>query len=217
MKPKPKILIMSVGEYILTLLLTVSLCVVLYLSSVQNRQEWESILENVRLACTTSRGNIDKLTQDNAALSAQISSLSAEISFLRQEVEHKQDKQDRGGERLHYELSAAERDLVERVVMAESEDEPYTGQMLVCQCILNACRLNNKRPAAIIKQYAYATRRPEPSESVRKAVAAVFDKGETVTDEPIIYFYAPALVESTFHERQRFVLRCGGHKFFAEK
>jgi spore germination cell wall hydrolase CwlJ-like protein len=131
-------------------------------------------------------------------------------------VERKADKPNRGDERPHYDLSSAERDLVERVVMAESEDEPYIGQMLVCQCILNACRLNNKRPAAIIKQYAYATRRPNPSESVIKAVSAVFDKGEIVTDEPIIYFYAPALVDSAFHERQRFVTEVNGHRFFAE-
>jgi spore germination cell wall hydrolase CwlJ-like protein len=100
--------------------------------------------------------------------------------------------------------------------MAEAEDEPYTGKILVCQCILNACHLNNKRPAEIIKQYAYAKRRPEPSKSVIQAVAAVFDRGETVTDEQIIYFYAPALVESAFHERQRFILEVGGHRFFAE-
>jgi len=212
MKPK-----LTVGEYILTLLLTVSLCVVLYLSSVQNRHEWESILPELELASVTSQGHINKLTQDNAELSAQISTLSAEISSLRQEVEHKQDKPDRGGERPQYELSVAERDLVERVVMAEAEDEPYIGKLLVCQCILNACRLNNKRPAEIIKQYAYATRRPEPSESVKEAVAAVFDKGETVTDEPVIYFYAPALIKSAFHERQRFVVEVGGHRFFAEK
>jgi spore germination cell wall hydrolase CwlJ-like protein len=151
-----------------------------------------------------------------AGYKTQLDTLSAEISSLRQELDSKQDKADRGGERPCYELSAAERDLVERVAMAEAEDEPYTGKMLVCQCILNACRLNNKRPAAIIKQYAYAKRRPNPSKSVKEAVAAVFDRGETVTDEQIIYFYAPALVESAFHERQRFIVEVGGHRFFAE-
>jgi 3D (Asp-Asp-Asp) domain-containing protein len=94
MKPK-----LTFSKYILVCVLTVSLCVVLYLSSEQNRHEWESILPELELACTTSQGHIDKLTQDNAALSAQISTLSAEISSLRQEVERKQDKADRGGER----------------------------------------------------------------------------------------------------------------------
>jgi spore germination cell wall hydrolase CwlJ-like protein len=166
---------------------------------------------------------VDNLTQQNEALQQEIAELIAEGAAadtfieLVEQPEPTEDKSNRGDDRPQYELSAEERDLVERVVMAESEDEPYKGKLLVCQCILNACRLNNKRPAAIITQYAYATRRPEPSESVRKAVAAVFDKGETVTDEPIIYFYAPALVSSAFHERQRFVTEVAGHRFFAEK
>ena len=169
---------------------------------------------------------VDDLTQQNEALKQEIAELIAKSAAVKafieaaepeQQPEPTEDKPNRGDERPHYDLSSAERDLVERVVMAESEDEPYIGQMLVCQCILNACRLNNKRPAAIIKQYVYATRRPEPSESVRDAVAAVFDKGETVTDEPVIYFYAPALVESAFHERQRFVVEVAGHRFFAEE
>jgi 3D (Asp-Asp-Asp) domain-containing protein len=57
----------------------------------------------------TSQGHIDKLMQDNAELSEQISTLSAEISELRQEVEHKQDKADRGeprGERRIMEVTA---------------------------------------------------------------------------------------------------------------
>jgi spore germination cell wall hydrolase CwlJ-like protein len=170
------------------------------------------------------------LRQENEALQQDIAEMNEinkaanELILIQAELidgiiwtdEPEADKPDRSGGRPCYELSPEERDLVERVVMAEAEDEPYKGKMLVCQCILNACRLNNKRPAAIIKQYVYATRRPEPSESVRDAVAAVFDKGETVTEEPVIYFYAPALTESEFHERQRFVVEVGGHRFFAE-
>lgn len=38
-----------------------------------------------------------------------------------------------------FELSAAERDVVERVVMAEAGGESFEGQMLVAQCIFNAC------------------------------------------------------------------------------
>jgi len=89
--------------------------------------------------------------------------------------------------------------------------------MLVAQCILNACEIDGIRPAKVIKKYVYAKARPEPSDSVKRAVSAVFDKGETVTDEPIVYFYAPALVKSEFHESQIFCLREGGHKFFCRK
>ena len=67
--------------------------------------------------------------------------------------------------------------------------------MLVAQCILNACEIDGIRPAEAVKKYVYAKARPEPSDSVKDAVEAVFDKGETVTDEPIIYFYAPGKVK----------------------
>lgn len=101
--------------------------------------------------------------------------------------------------------------------MAESGGESYKGQMLVAQCILNAAEIDGIRPPQVIKKYVYAKSRPEPSDSVKQAVSAVFDKGETVTDEPIVYFYAPARVKSKFHESQKFVLQEGGHKFFAQK
>ena len=101
--------------------------------------------------------------------------------------------------------------------MAESGCESYKGQMLVAQCILNACEIDGIRPAKAIKKYVYAKARPEPSDSVKRAVSAVFDKGERVTDEPIVYFYAPKIVKSEFHESQRFVLAEGNHKFFAER
>jgi spore germination cell wall hydrolase CwlJ-like protein len=98
--------------------------------------------------------------------------------------------------------------------MAESGGESYKGQMLVAQCILNACEIDGIRPAKVIKKYVYAKARPEPSDSVKRAVSAVFDKGERVTEEPIVYFYAPALVRSEFHERQIFCIEEGGHRFF---
>jgi len=208
MKPK-----LTFGRYIIALLLTVTACATILATNISkmntDMSEQNSVLKRQLDA-------LEAKTENIAQYKTQIDTISAEISSLRHDVERKADKPNRGDERPHYDLSSAERDLVERVVMAESEDEPYIGQMLVCQCILNACRLNNKRPAAIIKQYAYATRRPNPSESVIKAVSAVFDKGEIVTDEPIIYFYAPALVDSAFHERQRFVTEVNGHRFFAE-
>lgn len=212
MKPK-----LTFGKYIITSLLTVSICAVLYLSSVENRYEWESILQNKEGVILSLTDTVDIIKAENTSLAAQIDALSAEISSLRQDVERKQDKQDRGGDRVRYNLTSDERDLIEQVVTAESRDEPYEGQVLVCQCILNACENLGKRPADIIRIYKYAKARPKPTDSVKRAVSAVFDKGETVTDEPVIYFYAPALVESKFHEGKRFVCEVAGHRFFGEK
>lgn len=114
-------------------------------------------------------------------------------------------------------LSASERDVVERVVMAESGGESYEGQMLVAQCILNGAEKQGVQPSEAVEIYQYAGARPEPTQSVKDAVAAVFDRGETVVDEPVLYFYNPAIVESEWHESQSFVIEVGGHRFFAER
>lgn len=117
---------------------------------------------------------------------------------------------------VFFELTAEERTLIEQVVSAESRGEPYDGQVAVAQCILNACMKDNLRPEDVLKKYHYTTARVEPTSSVRAAVTAVFDRGEGVTDEPIIYFYNPNLCESEFHESQIFVIEIQNHRFFKE-
>lgn len=113
-------------------------------------------------------------------------------------------------------LTPEQRTLIEQVVSAESRGEPYDGQVAVAQCILNACLKDNITPEQAIKKYKYTSARVEPTSSVREAVAAVFDSGEGVTDEPIIYFYNPNLCESEFHESQIFVIEIQNHRFFKE-
>ena len=117
---------------------------------------------------------------------------------------------------VFFALTPEQRTLIEQVVSAESRGEPYDGQVAVAQCILNACLKDNIRPAAVLKKYHYTTARVEPTSSIRRAVAAVFDRGEGVTDEPIIYFYNPNLCESEFHESQIFVIEIQNHRFFKE-
>lgn len=114
----------------------------------------------------------------------------------------------------YYPLTDEERNLVESVVMAEAGAEDYDGQRLVAQCILNACIFEEKRPDEIVIDYQYTKNRPEPSESVKQAVAAVFDNYDVVTEENILVFYAPRWCTSEWHESQQFVLEHGGHRFF---
>ena len=118
---------------------------------------------------------------------------------------------------VRFPLTDAERDVVERVVMAEAGGESFEGQMLVAQCILNAAEKRGVEPSEAVVLYSYTKSRPDPTQRVKDAVAAVFDRGETVVDEPILYFYNPALVTSDFHESQIFVIEEGGHRFFAER
>ena len=116
-----------------------------------------------------------------------------------------------------YALSDEDRDIVERVVMAEAEGESFDGQKLVAQCILTACEKTGLTPSEVVVKYGYATLRPEPSLMVKTAVADVFDRGELVTEEPVMYFYNPFIVFSRWHETQIFVIEEGGHRFFAER
>lgn len=121
-------------------------------------------------------------------------------------------------EPVRYELTDFERQLVCEVVMAESGNQPYCGQMAVAQCLLNACEKDGIRPEEAVREYQYTPNRVEPSESVQRAVSAVFDRGEVAIDETILWFYAPKHVDGTpWHETQRHVLTINDHKFFAEK
>lgn len=116
-----------------------------------------------------------------------------------------------------YELTADERDLVERVVMGESGGEEYIGQQAVAQCILNACYITGNRPAGVIDSLQYTSHRPDPTQSVKNAVASVFDDGEKVISEAAMYFYAPDLVTSEWHESQTYICTIGCHKFFERR
>lgn len=115
-----------------------------------------------------------------------------------------------------YKLTRDERNEIEQVVMAEAGSESREGIIAVAQCILNASEKEGVRPTEAIKMYKYTHNRKEPNEAVKEAVTAVFDNGETVTEEPILYFYAN-YIYSGWHESQRFVTQIGVHRFFAEK
>jgi len=201
--------------YINALLLIVLICISIEIRHQTDLQQISALTaENAALHQDIAilQSTADKQAQDIEQLTKEIAQLKAQ-----QTRQSETQKTSRGDGGIRYPLTPQERDLVERVVMAEAGGESYKGQMLVCQCILNACEIDGIRPAEVIRKYVYAKARPEPSDSVKQAVSAVFDKGETVTDEPILYFYAPALVKSEFHESQRFVLAEGNHKFFAER
>ena len=115
-----------------------------------------------------------------------------------------------------YALTDEERDIVERVVMAEAGAEPFVGQIAVAQCILNAARIENIRPDEVVKMYKYTPDRPDPTDEVREAVSAVFDKGWHIFGADVLYFYAPAWCDSEWHESKVHVATIGGHKFFKE-
>ena len=48
---------------------------------------------------------------------------------------------------------------------------------------------------------------------LKQAVSFIFNGGYAVKHR-ILYFYAPAFVNSEWHETQKFVVEHGGHRFF---
>lgn len=121
------------------------------------------------------------------------------------------------GYEKRYPLTDAERLEIAQVITAEAEGEPFAGKVAVAQCILQTCEDEGLRPAEVLEKYKYSRRRPEPTAEALEAVEAVFDFGHVATSEPIRYFYAPELIESTWHESQVYVMTINNHKFFKEK
>lgn len=116
-----------------------------------------------------------------------------------------------------FHLSDYERWVAECIVMGESGGEPYEGQILVAQCLLNACLKDGLQPSEVRIKYKYSGWKENPTSKVKDAVSKVFDEGYKVTEEFILYFYAPKYAKGTWHETQIFVIELGGHRFFKEK
>lgn len=115
-----------------------------------------------------------------------------------------------------YTITDIERYELASAITAEATGEPFAGKVAVAQCILQTCEDEDLRPSDVLVKYCYSKRRPEPTEEALEAVQAVFDFGQVATNQPIKYFYAPALTDSEWHESQVHVLTINGHRFFKE-
>lgn len=114
-------------------------------------------------------------------------------------------------------LTDEEYAVVCAIVMGEAGGEPYDGQLAVAQCIREGCAVEGIEPSELREKYKYAGYNPNYTESVERAVTAVFRDGDGVTEETILFFYAPKVCgHSAWHESQRYILTIGGHKFFAQ-
>lgn len=116
-----------------------------------------------------------------------------------------------------YALTDYERWYVGAIVAGEAGAESMDGKMAVAQCILNAMLLEGYTPEQVRRNYQYAgwNESLAMESSVQEAITRVFDNGETVTDKYILYFYAPALCYSSWHESQDYAGTFGTQKFFA--
>ena len=111
-----------------------------------------------------------------------------------------------------------ERELLERIVMGEAGGEGFLGQALVAQCIRDAIvykGIDSVQDVIIELKYSGSLNK-KPTEEVKQAVSYIFDEGKDAVQHRILYFYAPKIVKSKFHESQNYIYSHKGHKFFDE-
>lgn len=111
-----------------------------------------------------------------------------------------------------------ERELLERIVMGEAGGEGFLGQALVAQCIRDALVYKDMDSVqeVITKMKYSGSLDKKPTEEVKRAVSYIFDEGKNAVQHRILYFYAPKIVKSKFHESQNYIYSHKGHKFFDE-
>lgn len=116
-------------------------------------------------------------------------------------------------------LDESQRSLLERLVQGESGGLDIESAALVAQCIRDAMVYKGYTDInKIIVELKYSgSTKKEPTEATKEAVRLIFDEGKSAVQHRIIYFYAPKVVDSRFHESQNFIIEYGGHRFFDEK
>lgn len=118
-------------------------------------------------------------------------------------------------------LTEDEQWVVECMVAGEAAGEPYEGKLAVTQCIFDAMIKDDLTAREVREKYQYIgwndnlyKQNRDMYIEVLNAIKDIFYGGKFVTEKPILFFYAPSLCNSPWHESQNYVMTIGGHKFF---
>ena len=120
-----------------------------------------------------------------------------------------------------YPITEDDRYVIECIVAGEAKGESTEGKMAVAQCVLNGMVKDGLSASDVRTQYQYSgwddelqNSNPDCWVEVCEAVSRVFDDGKFVSENPILFFYAPKRVYSSWHESLNHAVTVGGHKFF---
>ncbi len=120
-----------------------------------------------------------------------------------------------------YPITEDDRYVIECIVAGEAKGESTEGKMAVAQCLLNGMVKDGLSASDVRTQYQYSgwddelqNSNPDCWVEVCEAVSRVFDDGKFVSENPILFFYAPKRVYSSWHESLNHAVTVGGHKFF---
>lgn len=113
-------------------------------------------------------------------------------------------------------LTDYDRDILERLVMGEAGGEGYIGCCLVAQAIRDTMIIDGYKSVESLRKSMgyYGSLYKTPNQDALNAVKFIFDEGGAAVQHNIIYFYAPAICSSGFHESQEFVVAHNSHRFF---
>lgn len=120
-----------------------------------------------------------------------------------------------------YPITEDDRYVIECIVAGEAKGESTEGKMAVAQCLLNGMVKDGLSASDVRTQYQYSgwddelqNSNPDCWVEVCEAVSRVVDDGKFVSENPILFFYAPKRVYSSWHESLNHAITVGGHKFF---
>ena len=119
-----------------------------------------------------------------------------------------------------FNLTEAERKTIQYIVAGEAKGEPMEGKMAVAQCILHGMVKSNWSAERVRIEYQYSgwddelkNSNPDCWAEVCEAVSRVFDDGENVTENPILFFYAPKRIAGKWHKTLPHDQVIGNHSF----
>ena len=166
----------------------------------------------LKRSCNDMRKEVDALKHEVTILQDEVITLRLKM-ILKEEEEEKPDEIPE----LNYDY-----DYVLRVVAAECAYEPFEGKLAVAQTIRETAEKKGITPEEVVRtpnQYASPASMEIVNDEVREACKMVLMDGESITDEPIQYFYSTrGGFVSAWHENSlEYVFTIGYHKFFKEK
>lgn len=122
-----------------------------------------------------------------------------------------------------YALSAGELLLLQKIVMAEAEGEPYEGKVAVANVVLNRLRsanFPNTITKVIYQKHQFSPvangrlKRVRPSTETVKAVNAALNGHKAVKDDTYFFLSLTLAQDLTVHHHRTFVKKIGNHSFY---
>lgn len=122
-----------------------------------------------------------------------------------------------------YDLSAEELLLLQKIVMAEAEGEPYEGKVAVANVVLNRLRSANFPDTitdVIYQKHQFSPvangrlKRVQPNEETIKSVSAALHGQKEVKDDTYFFLSLKLAQDLTVHHSRTFVKKIGNHSFY---